>query len=380
MEAGKSSVSQSGVGTANASCQPLHSQPHHPQYHHGVIHQEQLSQNLLSLSRKGQRLDSSSSTVVMGSHYSSEGGSGGGMMSLSAPHTPITPGSPPHMFPHTYPLTYSHSQPPSHGPSLEIQPVGGGGGNPSSSVYNSYNPTPYGTPHATPHATPIHTPMQSSLPLHNSLTSGGYHYPPQQQPAPPLQQPPPQHHQHHNHTHNQAGLQNFQNAPPNSQQQQKRVFFAASPPSAVNPLSLSGFSSPNILLQPQANAPFLNAQSATQMPFRVIPRTTPGQSVITPLVSFAAVAQSSFSSADELSLNVTNAQQFGLYPARGSAVASSEKSPFTIVPIPSINKTQPDELPMKVRERVGERGGGGGGEQPWSRILFHSQLSILPPD
>ena len=27
---------------------------------------------------------------------------------------------------------------------------------------------------------------------------------------------------------------------------------------------------------------------------------------------------------------------------------SSGKSPFTIVPIPSINKTQPDELPVKV--------------------------------
>ena len=344
-------VARGGGGGKEEMAQNVHDHHHH---HH--VHPDQLSQNLLSLSgtRKRQRLDSSSSAVVTGSRYPS--GGSGGTTSLSAPHTPITPcPAPPHLLPQAYPHAHSHSQPPSRGPSPEIQLGGGGGGiNHSSSVYSSHNPTPYGTPHATPHATPTHTPMQSPLPSPNSLTPGGYHYPPPQPPPTSTQlqgisvPSPLQQSQTHlqRHTPQQTGLQSFQNVS-NSLPQQKRVFFAASPPSAVNPLSLPGFSAPNILLQPQANALFLNTQH-TQMPFRVLPMSSPGQSVLTPLVPFAA--PTSFSSSGELSSDISYARHFGL---RSSV--PSRKSPFTIVPIPSINKTQPDELPVKVRERERER-------------------------
>ena len=80
---------------------------------------------------------------------------------------------------------------------------------------------------------------------------------------------------------------------------------------------------------------------------------------------------------------MTYTRQFGLQARQ--PVVSSGKSPFTIVPIPSINKTQPDDLPPKVhytlgfsfvrrREREGGVGvgGGGGGEGERERCVHYT--------
>lgn len=74
------------------------------------------------------------------------------------------------------------------------------------------------------------------------------------------------------------------------------------------------------------------------MPFRVVSVTTPTP-LIAPLVQFTTP----FSNARQ-----GTGSMFG-QPQKSTI--SSGKSPFTIVPIPSINKTQPDELP-KVSEHV----------------------------
>ena len=262
---------------------------------------QSLSTSSGTLASKRQRLDSSSSAIALGSYHPVQHNPA----SLSAPHTPCAP---------------NHHHPPSQPSSRLNSPEPGGIG----SMYNSHNTTPYHTPLATPHATPTHTPIHSPQPSPSHTSHSRFHYNPTVANAPALLHAPG----------GSCVATSSNLAPP----QQGMLIAAASPPSAMNPLALPGFSPQNnILIQPQPSGGTLFLNPPSQMPIRVVSVTTPAP-LIAPLVQFTTPFSHS-SVSDRLR---TTGTMFG---SSHKSAMSSGKSPFTIVPIPSINKTQPDMLP-----------------------------------
>ena len=247
---------------------------------------------------KRPRVESSSSALDVMSYHSSPGSH---YNSHSAPQTP---------------LHYAHSQ-----PSSRVNSPDPG----MSSVYNSHNNTPF----ATPSHTPAHSPLPSP-PLHNTqfLPSQGHG------------------HFSSNFTSQPGSVlvpsSTNQIPPLNSQQ------FTS--PSGMGPLAIPGFSSPNNLLtiqQPPGGAILL---PNSQMPFGMAP--------LFPVVQFNPFSPSTLALNEQPKLQPRLVQE-GSGRSRSftsnsgnNMRLSTGKSPFSIVPIPSINKTQPPEEPECVSVHV----------------------------
>lgn len=192
------------------------------------------------------------------------------------------------------PVTPYHMQSISQPSSMVNSPEAPG----SVSAYNSQNTTPY----ATPHGTPMHSPLPSPSPSYQHLA-----------PKFPYS----------------SVIQTSTGGARTSQLMQEVhvstggfVAPSASPPtsfSTVNPISLPGFSSQN-------NGIFIPGQSSTgaiflNPSFRVLPVATPP---LLPLVQFASFPQQPLRTDNQL-------------------LDSLGKSPFTVVPIRSTNKTQQEQ-------------------------------------
>lgn len=175
------------------------------------------------------------------------------------------------------------------------------------SAYNSQNTTPY----ATPLTTPAQTPVQSPLPSPSHAHPVPFHH--------PTQHPYPSHLE--------------QRSPPSSgpSSQSLGTFIAPSPPtsslSTMSAINLPGFTqhTNNFLLPSQPNTGTIFLNSSSQMPFRVVPV---GHAPLLPLVQLTPFSQDQH---------------------RGPTIMPSGKSPFAIIPIPSINKAQPDSPPQVVQ-------------------------------
>ena len=172
------------------------------------------------------------------------------------------------------------------------------------SAYNSQNTTPYATPLTTPAQTPVQSPLPSPLHAHPS----------------PFHHPAPHHYPSHMEQRSPPG------GGPSSQS--LGTFIAPSPPtsslSTMSAISLPGFTqhTNNLLLPGQHSTGTIFLNSPSQMPFRVVPV---GHAPLLPLVQFTPFSQDRH---------------------RGPTIMPSGKSPFAIIPIPSINKAQPDSPPQ----------------------------------
>ena len=169
------------------------------------------------------------------------------------------------------------------------------------SAYNSQDTTPYATPHSTPAQTPVHSPLPSP-----SHAPPRFHHPTQHPPTFSLKQ----------------------RSPGGPSLQPLGAFVTSSSPpsiSTMNTINVPTFTqhTNNILLpsQPSTGAILLNPPS--QMPFRVVPVAPVNPGPLLPLMQFTPFSQ----------------EQSTLIPSSG-------KSPFAIIPIPSINKAQPDSPPQ----------------------------------
>ena len=261
---------------------------------------------------KRPRIDSSSSTVDMRSYHSSPASQ---YTSHSAPPTPL--------------LHPSQSQNSSRVNSPEPAHM--------SSVYNSHTNTPY----VTPSHTPIHSPLPSPTPPHTS------HFFNQQNSS--------GHDLLTSTLHAQTGAGSFRAPTTNHMNpinsSSMKGFMSNSSSSDMNQTPFPGFSPPNNFLtlqQPQGKAIFLPTQPT--VPFRVGP--------LLPLVQFAAnpFSQPTLAFADHHKQQLRPEHLYELSQFQGPSMSDNKnglgssvgKSPFTIVPIPSINKTQPPEEPENV--------------------------------
>ena len=242
---------------------------------------------------KRPRIDSTGSAIEMMSHHSSPS-----YGSHSAPPTPL---------PH-----HTHSQ-----PSSRVNSPDPG----MSYVYNSHNNTPFATPSHTPAHSPL--PSPTSHPPTNYMSSSQVNFP--------------------SSFHSQPGGSGIiVPSSANSLPQLNSHQFTSSA-SGVSQLTLPGFTSSNNLLALQQTA----AGNAillpnAQMPFGIAP--------LFPVVQFSSFAPS-LSEHQRLQSRLAHVQggvatsgssRYGMLPGQ------SGKSPFRIVPIPSINKIQPPEEPECV--------------------------------
>lgn len=269
---------------------------------------------------KRPRIDSSTSTVDMRSYHSSPASQ---YTSHSAPPTPL------HSAPPTPLLHPSQSQNSSRVNSPEPAHM--------SSVYNSHSNTPY----VTPSHTPIHSPLPSPPPHHTSHFFN------------------PQHSSGHDlltsNLHSQTSADSIR-APTTSHMNpinssSMEGFMANSSSSDMNQTTFPGFSPPNNFLTLQqpttGKAIFLPTQPT--VPFRVGP--------LLPLMQFAnPFSQPTLTFADHRKQQLRPDQVYELSQFQGPSTSDDKKglgssmgkSPFTIVPIPSINKIQPPEEPENV--------------------------------
>ena len=237
---------------------------------------------------KRPRIDSSGSTIDMMSHHSSPS-----YGSHSAPPTPL---------PH-----HTHSQ-----PSSRVNSPDPG----MSSVYTTHNNTPF--------VTPTHSPLPSptSHPT-NFMSSSQVHFP--------------------SSFHSQPGSAGGIVVPSSTNNLPSHQF--TSSPSGVSQLTLPGFSSSNSLLTLQQTASGNTILLPnTQLPFGMAP--------LFPVVQFSQFPPS-LGEQQRLQSRLAHVQHGG--GGTGGGVGGygvlhgqSGKSPFRIIPIPSINKTQPPEEPECV--------------------------------
>ncbi len=241
---------------------------------------------------KRPRIESASSTIDMMSYHSSPYSASLG--SHSAPQTPL---------PH-----YNHPSQPS---SRVNSPDPG-----MSSVYNSHNNTPF----ATPSHTPVHSPLPSppSHPSVNFFPSQG-HFPSNFSSQPG------------------GGIA----IPPSTSSLQPHHFTA--PPSGVSQLTLPGFTPTNNLLALQQSGNTILLPNS-QMAFGMAP--------LFPVVQFSPFSSTlPLSEHRLLQSRMTHVHGGEERLASGTGYSTSGqsgKSPFRIIPIPSINKIQPPEEPECV--------------------------------
>ena len=225
-------------------------------------------------------------------------------MKLESALSAITPRQPIASYSFASSVPPSRSQSLSQPPSVVNSPESMAG---NTSAYNSQENTPY----ATPIGTPAHSPLPS--PSHTYLQHS-HHVPHLIQKFPHSSSNPRATLSGHV-THSISG----------------GSFATPSHPAAT--VSIPGLNQPSnsILLHGQTNTGAIFLNHPSQMPFRVLPvagmATHPP---LLPLVQFAPFSQQT------LAADMGMAHQ-GVYPA-------SKKSPFTIIPIPSVNKAQPEEV------------------------------------
>lgn len=241
---------------------------------------------------KRPRIESTGSTIDMMSYHSSP--YSGSLGSHSAPHTPL---------PH-----YNPSQ-----PSSRVNSPDPG----MSSVYNSHNNTPF----ATPSHTPAHSPLPSPTSHPASFFQSQGHFP-----------------------SNFSSQSSGGIFVPSSTSSLQHHHFTA-PPSGVSQLTLPGFTPSNNLLALQQTGNTILLPNS-QMPFGMAP--------LFPMVQLSPYSSSALPLNDSGLLQPRMSQVSvggGGSTSSGnkySASSQSGKSPFRIIPIPSINKIQPPEEPECV--------------------------------
>lgn len=239
----------------------------------------------------------------------------------STTHTPLH--STTHTPCHSHPSSRVNSPepPPSH---MTMEPCHVTSGS-TSTMYD----TPYATPHATPHATPINSPLASP----NYTSASQQHLLPYHHSSSLLQPPAA------NPAHPSMGV-----GPLAAVNCHRTTGFMATNSSnqlsTVPSIALPGFSQNNIFISRQPNSGAIFINSPPQVPFRVVQMPPPLLNL--PLVQFASPPLSQPSSSSSTALAGLLETQLASSSSSSSSSAVG-RGPFSVVPIPSANRT-PREL------------------------------------